>query len=343
MPRPIRPSQATGHFRRPEAGTVMKFIDAAEIDAALDFRTLVEALRDAFRGATVQPVRHHHTIERPDGAASTLLLMPAWEDLVAAGTSSGRHVGVKIVTVSPENNAVGLPAVQGLYLLLDAERGQPLALIDGQRLTLWRTAAASALAATYLAREDASRLLVVGAGALCPFLARAHSAVRPIREIRIWNRTPQNAAKAAQGLRDEGLNVSVAGDLDEAVGWADIVSAATISTEPLVLGEHLRPGTHVDLVGAFTPTMRESDDEAVRRARIYVDTRAGATKEAGDIVQAMASGALCPDGIVADLHELARGERKGRASAAEITLFKSVGAALEDLAAGIAVYRALLP
>lgn len=317
----------------------MRMISAADVDGALDFAGLVETLRTAFRDGAVQPVRHHHTIERLDGAASTLLLMPAWTDLVRAGTSDGGHVGVKIVTVSPDNNAIGKPAVMGLYLLLDGKTGEPQALIDGQRLTQWRTACASALAASYLARQDASKLLIVGAGALCPFLAQAHSAVRPIADIRIWNRTGANAEKAAASLRAIGLNASIAPDLDAALGWADIVSSATISTEPLVKGALLKPGAHVDLVGGFTPTMREADDAAIARARVYVDTRAGATKEAGDIVQPLASGALTKEAIVADLHELARGEKLGRGSASEITLFKSVGAALEDLAAGIAVYE----
>jgi ornithine cyclodeaminase len=319
----------------------MLTISAAEVDRALTFAGLVETLRTAFRDGAVQPVRHHHTIERPDGADPTLLLMPAWTDLKAAGTSKGGHIGVKIVTVSPDNNAIGKPAVMGLYLLLDAATGEPQALIDGQRLTQWRTACASALAASWLAREDASGLLIIGAGALSPFLARAHSAVRPIREIRIWNRTPANAEKVAAGLRAEGLAAQAAADLATELGQADIVSSATISTEPLLKGALLKPGTHVDLVGGFTPQMREADDEAVGRARVYVDTRAGAAKEAGDIVQPLASGVLKAGDIVADLHELARGEKNGRESAAEITLFKSVGAALEDLAAGIAVYEAL--
>ncbi|UCI09006.1 ornithine cyclodeaminase family protein [Mesorhizobium sp. B1-1-8] len=319
----------------------MLTISAAEVDKALTFPGLVETLRTAFRDRAVQPVRHHHAVERPDGAASTLLLMPAWTDFNAAGASAGGHIGVKIVTVSPDNNAIGKPAVMGLYLLLDGVTGEPEALIDGQRLTQWRTACASALAASYLARKDASRLLVVGAGALSPFLARAHAAVRPITSIRIWNRTPANAEKVAAGLRAEGLAASAATDLESELGEADIVSSATISTTPLIRGALLKPGAHVDLVGSFTPAMRESDDDAIRRARVYVDTRAGATKEAGDIVQPLASGVLKPDAIVADLHELARGEKQGRQSEGEITLFKSVGAALEDLAAGIAVYKAL--
>jgi ornithine cyclodeaminase len=319
----------------------MLTISADDVDRALTFPDLVETLRAAFRAGAIQPVRHHHTVERPTGAASTLLLMPAWTDFSRADASGDGYIGVKVVTVSPDNNAIGKPAVMGVYLLLDGVTGEPRALIDGQRLTQWRTASASALAADYLARRDASRLLVVGAGAMGQFLARAHSAVRPIREILIWNRTPANAERLAAQLSGEGHPATAVEDLDAALGWADIVSAATISTNPLVKGALLKPGTHVDLVGAFTPSMRESDDETIRRARIYVDTRAGATKEAGDIVQPLASGLLKPEGIVADLHELARGEKAGREDAEEITLFKSVGAALEDLAAGVAVYRAV--
>lgn len=316
----------------------MLTISADDVDRALSFPALVATLRQAFRDGAVQPVRHHHAVERPGGAGTTLLLMPAWNDF-AAHTGEG-HIGVKIVTVSPDNNRLGKPAVMGLYLLLDGRTGEPQALIDGQRLTLWRTAAASALAAGWLARADAARLLVIGAGALAPFLARAHASVRPIREIRVWNRTPANAARMADHLRvAHGLDAAATDDLDGALAWADIVSAATISNEPLVRGALLRPGTHVDLVGAFSPSMREGDDDAVRRARLYVDTRAGATREAGDIVQPLQAGIIRPEDIVADLSELARGERAGRRNDGEITLFKSVGAALEDLAAGIAVYR----
>jgi ornithine cyclodeaminase len=165
--------------------------------------------------------------------------------------------------------------------------------------------------------------------------------VRPIREIRIWNRTPANATKIAASLLIPNVSIVQASNLDEQVGWADIISSATISTEPLIKGALLKPGTHVDLVGAFTPEMRESDDDAVKRSKIFVDTRAGATKEAGDIVQPLSSRTISLDDIVADLHELARGEKIGRQSDDDITLFKSVGAALEDLAAGVAVYEAL--
>ncbi|MBO6900339.1 MAG: ornithine cyclodeaminase family protein [Rhizobiaceae bacterium] len=315
----------------------MRIISATEVNETLDFPALINVLRDAFRLGAVQPVRHHHTVERPQGEPTTLLLMPAWTDFATGDLDSNGHIGVKIASVSPDNNKIGKPAVMAQYLLLDGTTGEPQALIDGASLTLWRTAAASALAADYLARPDASRLLVVGAGALAPYLARAHAALRPIREIAIWNRTPENAERVVAGLAAGGFQAGVVEDIEPAIAEADIITAATISTVPLIHGAALRPGTHVDLVGAFSPTMRESDDEAIRRARVYVDTRGGALKEAGDIVQAISSGALTEDAIAGDLFQLARGDAAGRRGADEITLFKSVGAALEDLAAAIYV------
>lgn len=316
----------------------MIHLSAADLDRYLRYPGLVDILRDAFRRGAVQPLRHHHTIERQTGSDVTLLLMPAWNNSSAAG--DGDYIGVKIVTVSPDNNSIGKPAIMGQYLLLDGGTGEPLALIDGQRLTLWRTACASALAASYLARDDAERLLVVGAGALAPHLVRAHASQRPIRQVRVWNRTIANAEKLADQLRNEGIDAEATGDLPAALGWADIISCATLSPTPLIHGAFLKPGVHVDLVGAYAPNMRESDDEAVRRSSVYVDTHIGATQEAGDIVKAIEAGVLTVGDIKADLFELSRGEKPGRQLRDEITLFKSVGAAIEDLAAGIAVYDA---
>jgi ornithine cyclodeaminase len=309
----------------------VRILSAAAVHAALDYAVLVDRLDAMFRQGCEAPVRHHHTIKTPQSDA-TLLLMPAWQ--------SGRHMGVKIVSVFPDNAASGLPAVQGVYLLSDATTGAPKALIDGPSITVRRTAAASALASRYLSRKDASRLVMVGTGALAPHLIGAHAAVRPIREVLIWGRDPAKAAALAESLAGRPYAVRVAGDLDEAVGQADIVSAATLSKRPLVHGDALKPGTHVDLVGAYTPEMRESDDAAIRRARVFVDTRAGATKEGGDVVQPLNAGILKPADIQADLFELTRGEKPGRIRADEITLFKSVGTALEDLAAAeLAVER----
>jgi len=224
-------------------------------------------------------------------------------------------------------------------VLLDAETGAPTALLDGTALTLRRTAAASALAADLLARPDSAVHLMVGTGALAPHLIAAHAALRPIRETRIWGRDPQKAAALAARLAAIGISAIAVADLAEAARTADIVTCATLAAKPLIRGEWLRPGTHVDLVGGYTPQMREADDAAVRRARIYIDTEA-VLQEAGDIVQPLRTGVLAREAIVGDLFALARGECPGRRDPAEITLFKSVGTALEDLAAAeLAVSR----
>jgi ornithine cyclodeaminase len=309
----------------------MRILAADELQRIFTFPRLIEALRGAFQGEVVVPVRHHHTIERRGEGDATLLLMPAWTG--GANETGDSHVGVKIASVYPGNAARGLSSVQGSYVLMDGGSGVPLALIDGGALTLWRTAAASALAVTFLARQDASRLVMVGAGALVPYLVEAHASVRPIETVAIWNRTPERARKLAADLAGRRYRVEAVADLEAAVRAADIVSSATLSKAPLIKGAWLRPGAHLDLVGAFTPAMRESDDEAVRRARVYVDTRAGALQEAGDIVLAVKSGVIAEADICGDLFDLCRGVVAGRRSPEEITLFKSVGTALEDLAA----------
>jgi ornithine cyclodeaminase len=224
---------------------------------------------------------------------------------------------------------------------MSGDTGEPLAAIEGKTLTAWRTACASALAARYLAREDASHLVMVGAGALAPHLIRAHRSVRPIARVTLWNRTRARAVQTGFALAAGGIEVEVADDLEAAVAEADILSCATLSSEPLIRGAWLRKGTHVDLVGGFTPKMREADDEAIKRARVYVDTRAGAMKEAGDIVQPLRRKVIAAKDIQGDLFDLCRGKKKGRRRDREITLFKSVGTAIEDLAAATLVWRGL--
>jgi ornithine cyclodeaminase/alanine dehydrogenase-like protein (mu-crystallin family) len=312
----------------------MKIVSAAEVDRVLDPASLADALAEAFRLDVVVPVRHHHDVERPD-AEATLLLMPAW-----TGPSAPEpFMGTKIVTIFPGNGARGLPSVLGTYMLMDGATGAPLAAIDGTRLTVWRTAAASALAARFLARPDASRMAMVGAGALAPFLIRAHAAQRPLTDVALWNHRPERAEAVARQLAAEGLPVRAVADLETAVRGADIVSSATLSEHPLIRGEWLKPGAHVDCVGAFKPSMRETDDEAIRRASLFCDTRAGALKEGGDLAQPLASGLIAASDVRADLYDLARGTHAGRASEDEITLFKSVGTAIEDLAAAMLVWR----
>jgi len=317
----------------------VRIFDGAAVDGALGYPGLVDILQAAFEQGAIAPLRHHHAIQLDGRPEATLLLMPAWEASAVGATTAGRYLGVKTIAVFPDNAERGRPAVNGTYLLLSAESGETLAVMDATRLTVWRTAAASALASRYLSRPDASRLLMVGgAGALAPQLIRAHVSVRPIREIALWNRSPERARALIARLAEQGLTVSLASDLEAAVRWADIVSVATISADPLIHGAWLKPGTHVDGVGAFRANMRETDDAVVRRARIYVDTRSGACAEAGDIVKPLNAGVIGKEAILGDLFDLAKGTVGGRETAEEITFFKSVGAAIEDLAAAIAIY-----
>jgi ornithine cyclodeaminase/alanine dehydrogenase-like protein (mu-crystallin family) len=317
------------------SGGTLRYISAAEIDAMLDFPPLIAALHEAFRAEIETPLRHHHAIPREDGEAA-LLLMPAW-----TREKEGSFLGTKTVTVFPGNLAKGIGSVAGTYLLMSGDTGEPLVTIDGHRLTLWRTAAASALAAKFLAREDASHLLLIGAGALAPYLARAHAAVRPIRKVSIWNRSEKRAEEVAASLAGEAFAVEIAADREQAAREADIVTCITLSQTPVLEGAWLKDGAHVDLVGAFRPNAREADDDAIRRARVYVDTRRGALQEAGDLVIPIAKGIFREFSVQGDLFELCRGEAQGRGSAAEITLFKSVGTAIEDLAAAMLLWKKL--
>jgi len=307
----------------------MRVVSADEVHTTLDFPSLIEALAAAFKSGAEVPLRHHHTIAVPGAPDATLLLMPAWQ--------SGAALGIKVVTVFPGNAAKSLPAVMGQYLLLDANTGAPNAMIDGTALTLRRTASASALASRFLARQNSAHLVMVGTGALAPHLIAAHCTVRPIRRVTVWGRNLDHAKAAAAKIKLDGVSASATSDLEKAVAAADIISCATLATEPLVRGAWLRPGQHLDLVGGFTPAMREADDEAVRRAAasggVFVDTRGGAMKEAGDIVQPLKNGTLEENAVRADLFDLCRGTVSVRRDPAAITFFKSVGTALEDLAA----------
>jgi ornithine cyclodeaminase len=255
----------------------MRVVTADEIDRVLGYPALVDALAEAFRAEIEAPAKIAHMIPQPSGHQAKFILMPAW-------TQNGeRLIGCKLVSVFPDNARAGLPSVLGSYVLMSGDTGAPLAAMDGTRLTLWRTAAASALAARYLAREDAGHLVMVGAGALAPFLIRAHMSVRPIARVTLWNRTRSRAVRTAFALTAGGLDVEIADDLEAAVREADIVSCATLSDQPLVRGAWLKKGAHVDLVGAYTPKTREADNAAVARARVYVDCRESAPKGSGDI------------------------------------------------------------
>ena len=303
----------------------MRLYTAEEVHAALDYPKLIAALRDAFQaGGEKMPVRQAYEVGMP-GMPAHLLTMPAWR--------RGNAIGVKLVTVVPGNAARNLGAVSSLFVLFDGVTGVPRAIIDGEAMTNRRTAAASALAASYLAREEASTLLMVGNGHLVPHLIAAHATVRPISRVLIWGRNVAKAEALAATLRQPGLDVQAVASIDEGLQHADIVSSATTSTTPLILGASVRPGTHVDLVGAFNAGMRESDDALIARSTVYVDTMEGALREAGDLLFPIKSGAFVAERIVGDLFGLTQGLVPVRQDAAQITVFKSVGAALEDLVA----------
>jgi len=296
-----------------------------EVHAALPWERLAAALERAFREGAQVPLRHAHALSPTD----TLLLMPAWD---------GELIATKLVTVIP-----GAPhTVQASVVVLDRRTGEVRALMDGEALTLRRTAATSALAAQRLARPDARTLLVVGSGRLAGWMARAHVALHPgLQRVLVWGRR----ATAARALADtlgtvlreahpgRALQVEASPALEPAVRAAHLVCCATTSTEPLVRGAWLQPGTHLDLVGGFRRDMREADDEAVRRARVVVDTYAGALAEAGDLTQPIERGVIDRAHVRAELAELLADAPRGRTAPSDITLFKSVGTALEDLAA----------
>lgn len=315
----------------------MLFFDATATAAALPFTALIPALRERFTQGCEVPQRHVHEFTTPatdspgDPASRrmTSLIMPAW--------TPGRFYGVKIVNIAPGNSARGLPGLHSSYLLFDARTGVPLAHLDGDQITARRTAAASALAASFLARPEASHLLVVGAGRVAQLLPEAYRAVRPIKRVSVWARRPEEAQRLADQCKAQGLDAEAVTDLAAACAQADIVSCATLSTEPLIQGAWLAPGSHLDLIGSFTATLREADDACFAQARVFVDTEE-ALQKSGDLLGPISRGVLMPDDVRGTLTTLCKGVATARRSAADRTVFKSVGTALEDLAAAMLVY-----
>jgi ornithine cyclodeaminase/alanine dehydrogenase-like protein (mu-crystallin family) len=303
-------------------------IGPEQIDAALTWPSLVDALDEG------------HRLGR--GRTEDLLLEQGGDMLLnRAAWKPGYGIGLKTVSCFFGNpsRTPPLPSVQGVFVLFDHDDGRPLAVIDGAGITVWKTAADSALGSRYLSRPDARCLLMVGAGALARPLIEAHRAVRPaIDRVLLWNRTADRAAALAAELRAKGLAAEVAADLATAVGQADIVSSATRTETPLIRGGWLRPGTHLDLVGAFTPAMREADDDAVRRARLFIDARETTLDHIGELMIPIARGVISRDDVVADLYDLAGGLALQRAPD-DITLYKNGGGAHLDLMTAVAIHR----
>lgn len=309
----------------------MRCFDPEQVAAALPWLDLIESIEQVIvEPKAMAPDRTVHTIPIDGGNDGALLLKPGWV--------VGDVIAVKAVTFFPENGSLQIPTVNAGVLLFDASNGVCLGACDGNELTTRRTAAASAVAAKRLARPDAERLLVVGTGALAPMAALAHRAVRAYTDIAIWGRSEERASIVVETLARLGCDATVCTDLDERVASSDVISCVTGSTSPLVRGALLAPGSHVDLIGAFTPEMRETDDDVMRRATIWVDTRTDGVL-AGDLAQPLASGVISASDIAGDLKDLVAGAASARTDSDEITVFKSAGTALEDVAAARLVFR----
>jgi ornithine cyclodeaminase len=304
-------------------------IQPETLQELLTWPELIEAIRLQFKNGCEVPERHHHTMEAPGQADATMLLMPAWQP--------GKRIGVKLVNVFPDNTKKGLPSISADYLLYDGQTGQSLATMDGAVLTSRRTAAAAALGAQFLSREDSETLFLVGAGRVATLIPEAMRSVRPIKNVMIWDLSKESAERAAKHLQNLGFNTEVELDLQKGTERADIISCATLAKEPLIKGEWLKPGQHLDLIGSFTPDMRETDDEAMRIADVFVDTDTALT-ESGDLVAPLKSGAILAGEIMANLTDLCSGRTHGRVDDQAITLFKAVGTALEDLAGASLAY-----
>ena len=303
----------------------MKVYDKKNVASSLQYEILIEVLRKAFTSKISAPERVQHTIEDKNGSDATLLMMPAWK--------IGKHIGIKIVSVFPENTIQNMSAVHANYFLMDANDGSPIAVMDGTELTLRRTACASALAADYLVNKNADTLLIIGTGNLAPHLIKAHCEVRDYSKILIWGRNKVKAEKMARSLDIMDKEIMVMNDLKEALNIADVISCATLSKRPLIVGDWIKPGQHFDLVGAFTPEMAEVDSQTIAMSKVVVDTYEGALSESGELITALKEGYIKNKHILSDLRELILGEKNIRNHSNDITLFKSVGTALEDLAA----------
>ncbi|MGE0094456.1 MAG: ornithine cyclodeaminase family protein [Alphaproteobacteria bacterium] len=309
----------------------MRIIEAKDVFRLADFPSLIGGLTDMYKAGCDAMDRMILSQPTAHGDQGDFLLQPAW--------IKGQAFGVKIANIFPGNETRGKPSIMGTYVLFDGNTGEPLACIDGTAETLVKTAANSAVASKLLAKKDATTMLMIGAGNLAPYLIAAHACVRPIKRVLIWNRTAAKAKELAARLTKPGFEVRAAADPADAAAQADLICCATYATEPVIRGDWVKPGAHVDLVGSYRPDLRESDDALIRRAgRMFVDARFSTVEISGDVIEPLKRGVLKQDAIT-DLFELTQGKRPGRASDDEITVFKSGGGGHEDLATAMMLYR----
>ncbi len=307
----------------------MRFVDAGEISRALTFPALIAGMEAAHRRRKIDVV-------------DASLGDEAGHYFVRHAVDHGRFMASKMFTSFPGNLSKNIPAVQAVCVMFDGSNGAPLAVLDGTEITYWRTAADSALGAKFLAAPEPHTLLVVGAGGMSRRLARAHMTVRPsLRRVLIWNRTVERAKNVADDLKREGIAAEVATDLNAATREADVITCCTRSHQPLIKGANLKPGTHLDLVGGYTPQTREADDEAAKRSLVFVDRRESAFHGVGDILQPIANGAIGESDVLGDLYDIAGGKVVGRRSPDDMTFFKNAGGGHLDLMTCEVVLRQL--
>lgn len=308
----------------------MLIIPDDKIISLLDYKKLIEALREIFKSDYTMPVRHHHFYQTDEGEENTLILMPVWNK---------EYLGMKKVTVAPANASKNMPSIYAQYILSNSKTGQPLAMMNATELTARRTACTSALAASFLARKDAENLLVVGGGKVAQHLVQAHFAVRKFKKVSVWMRNQDKMEEFVASLKAQGYPAEAVTDLENSAKQADLISCATLSKTAIIKGEWVKPGTHLDMIGSHKPTTRETDDDAIRKSTIFVDSRDGALHETGELALPIADGIITENDVKADIVELVKGIHPGRSSSEEITLFKSAGLAVEDLAAALLVYK----
>ncbi len=317
----------------------MLVLTRADLERVLAPRDVIDALAEAFRrhaaGRTSVPQRG----VLPVGDDGTLFVMPAVSP-PASGAREAGGLGAKLVTYYPRNRERGHPTHLASYVLMEHTTGEPLALLEASYTTALRTGATSALAAKHLARPDSRRVACFGTSVQAGWQLRCLAAVFPLERTVVFGRDQERAQAFAGAMaRELGLAVETGRNAVAAVSAADIVTCATTSPTPLFAGADLRPGTHVDAVGAFRPSEREVDTETVRRARVVVDAYAAALAEAGELLIPLGESAIGREHVVAELAELVTGSRQGRTSSSDVTLFKSVGFALEDLATATLAYH----
>lgn len=312
----------------------MKIIDANTVHQTLNFKTLIPAIRETFAGPAGMPQRRVFPLNENKTHSDAFAVLPAW---------SARAIGVKVFTYFPDNGAKGYETLYSKILLFSRVTGEPMALIDGTSITYWRTAAVSALAADCLARKNAETLLICGTGRLAPYMALAHASVRPIRQVSIWGRNPEKAREIVQTISHcrPDINISVTTDIEKTARTADIISCATGAEQPLIYGDWIKPGTHTDFVGNHASSRRECDSTLICKSSLFVDSRLNVLAEAGEVLIPITEGLITQQHIQAELTELCRGEHPGRKNEHEITVFKSVGTALSDLAAALLVVDTL--